>query len=225
MGTDAYYEDLAGKYLYLARRYVRRYDELVQLVADTVLEASPSTVLDVGQGPGHIDQMILDRNPSVHIDCIDAQEGMVNVARRALAAYGERVSVVHADVRQYQPERQYDVVLCNLVIHNIPYDQKLEVLKAIYQHLEAGKPFIWGDMVGFEDPQKVKAAFDARKRFAVSNGEDPESEFFRTSFHKEEHSDYTLTPEQTMDLMKQAGFQSPRQIWEYDNFALFIAQK
>jgi len=220
-----YYEELASKYLFLATRYIRKYDELTKIVAETILARNPWRVLDIGQGVGNVEQMILDANDEVYINCIDSEKGMVQVARQTLRPYGKRVDVQCGDITECKAEKIYDAILSNLVIHNIPHDKKSNVLNVIYHSLRDGGIFVWGDLITFDDPDKVKAAFDARKKFAIEKGEDPESDFFKKSFYKEENLDYTLTPKQTIDLMCRVGFRNVNQIWGYDNFGVFVGEK
>lgn len=220
-----YYRNLAKQYLFLSRRYVRKYDYFIKKVANLVLSCKPNEILDIGQGVGNAEEIILKKNPEIKITCLDTEPGMVHVTKETLSKYKKIITILNKDVRKYKPKKKFDVIFSNMTLHNIPHENKNKLIKNIYLWLNPKGTFIWGDLITFKDLKKVKAAFDARKRFAISNGEDPKSEFFVKNFYKEENLDYTLTPERTKQLIQKAGFKDIKQVWEYDNFGLFIAKK
>ena len=65
--------------------------------------AGTETVLDAGCGSGRVTEALLERLPGGHVVALDAAPSMVEEARRRLAPYGERVSLVHADLLELGP--------------------------------------------------------------------------------------------------------------------------
>jgi trans-aconitate 2-methyltransferase len=61
------------------------------------------TVLDAGCGSGRVTEMLLERLPDGHVIALDAAPGMLDEARRRLARFGDRVSLVEADLLELSP--------------------------------------------------------------------------------------------------------------------------
>ncbi|HEX2096761.1 MAG TPA: methyltransferase domain-containing protein, partial [Solirubrobacterales bacterium] len=89
------------------------------------------TVLDAGCGSGRVTKLLLDRLPAGRVIGIDGSESMVEEARRSLAAYGERVELVHSNLLELELEEPVDAVFSNAVFHWISdHDQLFRRLHA-----------------------------------------------------------------------------------------------
>jgi trans-aconitate 2-methyltransferase len=79
------------------------------------------TVLDAGCGSGRVTAALLDRLPGGQVVALDASPSMVAEARTNLAPYGERVTVVEADLQQPLPvDQPVDAVFSGATFHWIP---------------------------------------------------------------------------------------------------------
>jgi trans-aconitate 2-methyltransferase len=92
-----------------------------------VLERLPlrgdETVLDAGCGSGRVTEMLLERLPRGRVIALDASAAMIAEARRRLAAFGERVAFVEADLgRPFQlPDGVLaDAILSTATFHWVP---------------------------------------------------------------------------------------------------------
>jgi tRNA1Val (adenine37-N6)-methyltransferase len=74
-----------------------------------------STALDIGTGTGLLSLMLAQRFPQLHIDAIDTDTAAAKQAatNAATSPWTDRIRVMHADVRQYSPTKNYDLIICN----------------------------------------------------------------------------------------------------------------
>ncbi|HTZ10641.1 MAG TPA: class I SAM-dependent methyltransferase [Acidimicrobiales bacterium] len=80
------------------------------------------TVLDAGCGSGRVTELLLGRLPRGHVVAVDAAPSMVAEARRRLARFGDRVSIVEADLLALSPavlgdRAPVDAVLSTATFH------------------------------------------------------------------------------------------------------------
>ena len=98
----------------------RRYDRLAapqEEWAKEILARLPlrgdETVLDAGCGSGRATRLLLERLPRGRVIGVDGSESMVAEARAALAAYGDRVTVIHSDLLELEFGEPVDAVFSN----------------------------------------------------------------------------------------------------------------
>jgi trans-aconitate 2-methyltransferase len=79
------------------------------------------TVLDAGCGSGRVTAALLDRLPRGRVVALDGSPSMVAEARANLAPFGERITVVEADLQQPLPVGDpVDAVFSGATFHWIP---------------------------------------------------------------------------------------------------------
>ena len=81
---------------YVARR-AERFELMVRLIANT--QQVVSRVLDIGCGTGSLMLPILERFPKAEVYGIDFDATLLALAEKRLAEFGERVHLIHADIR------------------------------------------------------------------------------------------------------------------------------
>jgi trans-aconitate 2-methyltransferase len=74
-------------------------------------------VLDAGCGSGRVTRLLLDRLPHGRVYAVDRSPAMLAVARTQLAAYGERVTLIEADLRTLRLPELVEVVFSNATLH------------------------------------------------------------------------------------------------------------
>lgn len=75
------------------------------------------TVLDAGCGTGRLTAQLLERLPRGRVVALDASPAMLDVARRELARFGERVSFVEATLARDELPSGMDVVFSTATFH------------------------------------------------------------------------------------------------------------
>ncbi|MCP2165213.1 trans-aconitate 2-methyltransferase [Goodfellowiella coeruleoviolacea] len=103
------------KYLTFADHRSRPFHELVARVA----AEAPRRVVDLGCGPGNLTEHLARRWPAARLEALDSSPEMVAAAReRGLTAD-------LADVREWTPEPDTEVVVSNAVLQWVPGHQEL----------------------------------------------------------------------------------------------------
>jgi len=217
-----YYSVLQRDYATRIRQLVPRYDELVRCIVGTLRERSPVNVLDIGTGDGSMSRVVLEALPDSRLTAVDASPDMAAEAARQLESFGDRATVVRTDILQLEPAEPLDAVFSNLVLHNIPFPEKRQLLGTIADWLGDGGLFVWGDLIRHADPVVQQRLVGERRAFALSEG-CPE-EIVDWNFRKEAGDDYPFTTVKAAEALKRAGFSDVQLVWEHDTFALFLAE-
>lgn len=115
------FSSLAGRlFNFLDRRAVRR--ALADLPAN-------STLADMPCGTGRLADIALTLGFSVH--GVDIAPAMLAVARRRLAAFGNRFTTAVADIRSVDPTRRFDAVLSARFLMHFPPDEQQTLIEAL----------------------------------------------------------------------------------------------
>src|SRR5437773_1415246 len=75
------------------------------------------TIVDAGCGTGRLTAELLDRWPKARVVAVDGSEQMLDVARRHLERFGDRVSYVCADLQEWHDDACADVVFSTATFH------------------------------------------------------------------------------------------------------------
>ena len=94
-------------------------------------------VLDFGSGSGICSRHIaasLQRGG--HLDCLDVSYGWINVIRKTLQQYSN-VSYYLGHISNIDlPDAAFDVIVIHFVLHDIPVNERLEVINALTSKLK-----------------------------------------------------------------------------------------
>ena len=77
---------------------------------DIVREYSAPRVLDIGGGSGRVGELALEAGAGEYVNADIAQE-MLDLSKERLARFGDKVKLVHGDVRTAPLEGTFDIVL------------------------------------------------------------------------------------------------------------------
>ena len=110
----------------------------------------PLRVLDIGCGEGK-DAVFLARN-GYAVTAFDAADTGIGKARTLAEKWGVRAELFKADMLDYTPDREYDIVFSSGVFHYLPRKRREPFIRALKAHTPAGglhvinvfveKPFI-----------------------------------------------------------------------------------
>ena len=103
-------------------------------------------ILDIGTGTGLMALMMAQRYPKAHVTAIDIDEGAVSQATDNVkhSPFADRIQVCLADVNVFEPDEQYDAIVCNppyfnnaLICPDAQRTQARHTLSLSYQQLMA----------------------------------------------------------------------------------------
>lgn len=221
-----FYSDIVRRYETEVNRFVPGYaEEIVPLVTDEVIrKAHNGAILDIGSGLGNVDEIIIDQGSPQSVDLVEISEPMIEESRRRLQDKNSTIRFHEISATEFNAEPgSFEAVLSNLVIHNIPVEEKERLVNNIYRWLKKGGIFVWTDLVSFSDSAELERCFEERKRNAIALG--ATTEFAEENFKKEREEDHMITVEQMAELLKQAGFQDIEILWTKYNEVVVRATK
>ncbi len=106
-----------GAYDETIRRFLPRYDEMLDQAAAAVALVQPSRVIDLGAGTGSLAERVLDRTDTTVVELWDVDDAMLAVARTRLARFGARAVAVHRSFDE--PFPAVDAIMGSLSLHHI----------------------------------------------------------------------------------------------------------
>ena len=99
----------------------------------------PTSVVDLGCGPGNLTALLADRWPSAEVIGVDSSPPMIEAARKLIpvavpraagsgpvhASHAPGLSFMLDDVRHWEPQSLPDVIVCNAVLQWVPDHREL----------------------------------------------------------------------------------------------------
>jgi ubiquinone/menaquinone biosynthesis C-methylase UbiE len=130
---------------------------------------SPQHTLIVGEGDGRFLCELLRRYPDVQVDCVDASERMLELARRRIVSEQpdrtDQVHFLHRDITAWTPpEDCYDLIVTHFFLDCFP---KAELASVIKKLASAAKPDATWLLADFRVPAGGLTRFRARAWLAV----------------------------------------------------------
>jgi trans-aconitate 2-methyltransferase len=104
-------------------QYLRFADERGRPFHDLLARVGASDarlVADLGCGPGTLTRVLAERWPRARVEAIDSSYEMVQRAEEELADLGERAVATLADVREWEPPGEVDVLVSNATLQWVP---------------------------------------------------------------------------------------------------------
>lgn len=145
---DTFYR---GRIRVLQKKKGYRFSVDAPLLADFIRTRARDELLELGTGVGII-SLLLSVKPFRHITALEVQPGLADLAGRNVILNGlqDRISIVRADLRSYEPGRRFDVVFSNP-----PYFRRAAGSLAATPEKSAAKHELHGDI--FDIMRKTQA--------------------------------------------------------------------
>ena len=134
-----------GRIRVLQKKKGYRFSVDAPLLADFIRTRAGDEALELGAGNGII-SILLSVKPFKRVTAVEIQAGLADLAERnvALNGLGERIEIVRADLRAYEPGRRFD-----LVFSNPPYIPKSTGFLSRSNEKSAAKHELHGDIRDF----------------------------------------------------------------------------
>ena len=130
--------------------------------------------INIGAGDGPLDEVLLEHFTNAQATLVDGSETMVTGARKRLERFGDRVSVVRADLLsgdwRQAVEAPFDVAVSTIAIHNLrqPGGRIRDLYAELFQVLGNG-----GFFLNFDYARAVHPAVRQLSRWVASTNPDP----------------------------------------------------
>ncbi len=118
-------------------------EELVRWVTEDAAGQAELSVLDVGTGSGAIAVSLAKSLPQVRVTAIDVSAEALEYARRNNLRHGAGVEIVQADVFDFSPDQQFDIIVSNPPY--IPDSERVTMHRNVVGHEPADALFVPDD--------------------------------------------------------------------------------
>jgi len=134
---DEYQWNNAADYLMRSRKTMWNNDYLQFLVEKVWGICRPVNIIDFGCGMGYVGVMLMPLLPkgSTYTG-IDKGSVLLGKAAEIFADSPYSVNFIEADLLEYQPEKKYDIAICQAVLQHIP--NSIKVMKKMRDSVIAG---------------------------------------------------------------------------------------
>ena len=188
-----------------------------------------SAILDIGVGSGRVAELILERLPDARLVGVDFSQAMMELGRRRLERYGERVRLVEHDLESVADlalaDDRYSVAVTVQTLHNLSDEGKRAVIDWTHDVLEPEGLLVIVDRIAVPSPRLYPEFLAVWGRLAhIANVEWESAPTY--SEHLVElatRGDRPATLEQHLDWLREAGFE-PACLHLHANRALIAAR-
>jgi tRNA (cmo5U34)-methyltransferase len=195
----------------IIRMFMPGYDNLFRIeeaLLHTML-GEQAHVLIAGAGGGMDVKTFGLGNPEWRFTGVDPSPVMIEAAKAKITEHGlgDRVELHTGFVHDLPADMQFDGAACNLVLHFVQgVEQKRALLQSIYDRLKPGAAFAISAMhEELGDPEDVRLRTLAFQRMMRQMGVPKEKlDAIRANLNTDMHQ---MPEEETVDLLRQAGFE------------------
>jgi SAM-dependent methyltransferase len=142
----------------MQERYIVRRSERIELLAHLISASKRPVeqVLDLGCGTGSLMQPILDKYPDAEVYGIDFDPLLLPLAQERLRSYGNRVSIILADLRSSDWQKHLpgsvDAVISATALHWLTAKQLSDLYHQLSKVIRPGGLFLNADHVSSQNP-------------------------------------------------------------------------
>ncbi len=214
------------------------YDRLQPVIAgpdyraglDFVLDLVPRepadafTAVELGCGTAALTEAVLERFPAARCIAIDNEPAMLEIARKKLAAHGDRVEIRMAGAATAEVP-DCDLVLSSFMLHHVPPGDLPVLLRRVVASLSPGGCAVildamqagprWGEQTRAVSGRLRRAHVQA----AIASGRATQAEIdARWAFKRKMKGDgkdveYRHAAEDVLGVMRAAGFEEVGLVW------------
>ncbi len=204
------------------RQAIPFYDEALDLLVAVLARTceKPRRILDLGVGTGNLAGLLLGAFPDARLIGIDIVPEFLEIAKRRLVGFRDRIELVNADIASYELPDGLDVVVTAFVLHHTEDPTKQRIYQQIYAALNVGGCMANADFVDSASPLCSRVFDDLRVRFTCEHSGLSEERI------RVEHFDHRKlerpTPMETqLQWLRSVGFADVECYWKYLNLAMF----
>ena len=221
-------ETVAGVFDDMVARSVPFYNEIHRVILDIVdkTSKSPLIIYDLGCSTGTtitlIDQLLQEKKTKASFFAVDNSPAMLKICREKLKRNGvKNVEIICQDLQKV-PIVSADIVIMNYTMQFLPVEERIIILKKIYNGLSQHGLFIMSEKIKCDSSLNVLIE-ELYHEFKRKNGYS-ELEIAR----KREALENVLIPlniPEQMQMLEDSGFAKKEMIFRFYNFACFLGIK
>ncbi len=180
-----------------------------------------SEVLDLGAGTGLLTQFVYEQYPHARYTLADISDEMLKVARERFQGLSD-FFYLECDYAEGLPQGQYDLICSGLSIHHLTHPEKKKLYQNIYQSLEPGGCFLTLDQFICRD-RLINELYDKWWfDYIDQSGIKPED---KSAWLKRKELDIENSAEETVEWLKEAGFQRVECLYRFMKFSVILCMK
>lgn len=218
-------EAVASVFDDMLSRSVPFYDDVHKLIISLILTEQKDTksVLDLGSSTA---KFLLDlhskMSATMKLKGLDNSKAMLARAKQKCQAFGADIELELIDMLDYDYGDE-DVIVANYTLQFIRPMQRTELVKRLHDSLNDDGLFIFSEKIVFNDKRLDKEIIDIYYKYKKEQGY---SEYEISQ--KREALENVLIPftiKENIQMCKDAGFTNVKTIFQWANFATFVAKK
>ena len=215
---------VADEYDVMIRRLVPRYEQMLATIIEWLEGHVPpeGLVVDLGAGTGGLSAAILAELPDVHVQLVDIDPNMLEVAAARCSAYDGRVELRRGRFDDDLP--RCNAVVASLALHHVKrHADKRELYRAVLDALEPSGLIVVGDALlhsdGLERIRMVEGLYRYMEQNGISRTE------AQAHFAQWQEEDFYVALPDELRLLAEAGFEHPDVFWRDGAIAVYGAFK
>ena len=180
-------------------------------------------LLVAGVGTGNETVAAALRNPRWRVTGFDVAENMIKTAGEKIEKHGldARVELIHGVLDDVIQEA-FDAATALLVMHFIPYADKLSFLKGLNLRLKPGGMLVTADFTCDRESYEYETFERAWEEHMLETTDKKDVE--ERIWHTRNDLDI-LSHQETLDHLRRAGFTNTRLFWKSLIFSAYISEK
>lgn len=219
MSVSAHLAIALDEYDARIRTFIPSYEEMLDVAADVASGGRPRLVVDLGTGSGALAARVAQRVRGVSLVGIDADEGMLGMARRRLPRGRTRLV---CDSFLAAPLPRSDAMIASLALHHVASHRvKRRLFARAHAALRPGGVLVSADCHPSALPPLARAGHRAWiAHLATSYGPAKARAFLRAWADE----DFYTTLETELALLQSSGFVTDV-VWRRGSFAVIAAER
>jgi len=178
-------------------------------------------ILDLGAGTGLLANSLYQFYPDASYTLVDISEEMLKVARERFKGLDNFTFEV-CDYTKKIPDNHHDLICSALSIHHLTEEAKLRVYKSSFDNLTKDGCFINLDQFVASD-QTINRHYENWWLDYINNSGIPDQD--KKAWLKRKELDIENSIEDTINLLKKAGFTKVEPVYHFMKFGVVLAIK
>ncbi len=195
------------------------YETMINFISSVIFE--PESILDLGAGTGLLSKFWFTHFKNSKYTLVDIADQMLEVAKKRFQGLTNFKYII-ADYSKDFPQGNYNLISSALSIHHLSDDEKANLFKKIFKELPAKGYFVNFDQ--FNANSKLMTDFynswwyEHIKMSGISGYE-------KNNWVERRKIDKENSIEESIEMLKEAGFKIVECLYQYMKFGVIIAIK